>query len=76
MLDEFLGGAGEGRFVLLGKRAGRTEPKRKFVSARRDILITNVEGVTGQSNPASTKSERPPRRAGASERDLGANRGS
>lgn len=53
MLDEFLGGAE-------AKRAGCPELRRKFVSARRDILIVNVEGASGQSCLAPAKSEGPP----------------
>lgn len=45
MLDEFLGGAE-------AKRAGCPELRRKFVSARRDILITDVEGRDGAKLPA------------------------
>ena len=53
MLDEFLGG-------VEAKRAGGPELRGKFVSARRDILIVNVEGATGQSYLAPAKSEGPP----------------
>lgn len=53
MLDEFLGGGGQAH-------AGQTGPKRKFVSARRDILLTILRGVTGQSCLAPAKSEGPP----------------
>ena len=53
MLDEFLGGAE-------AKRAERPELRRKFVSARRDILLNMLRGVTGQGFPASAKSEGPP----------------
>ena len=45
MLDEFLGGAE-------AKRTGCPELRRKFVSARRDILITDVEGRDGAKLPA------------------------
>lgn len=52
MVDEFLGGAE-------AKRAGRPELRRKFVSARRDILLIMLRGVTGQSYLAPAKSEGP-----------------
>lgn len=75
-MDEFLGGAGEGRFVLLGKRAGRTEPKRKFVSARRDILITNVEERDGTELSAAREIREAAATRGRKRADLDANRGS
>ncbi len=75
MLDEFLGGGGR-RQALRQAQAERLEPRGKFVSARRDILITNVEGVTGQSRLAPVKSEAPQRRTGANRRGFDANRGS
>ena len=61
MLDEFLGGGGH-RQPLRQAQAERLEPKGKFVSARRDILLTMLRGVTGQGCPAPAKSEGPPRR--------------
>lgn len=75
MLDEFLGGGGGGQ-PLRQAQAERLKPRGKFVSARRDILITNVEGVTGQRCLEPVKSEAPRRRTGANRRGFDANRGS
>ena len=59
MLDEFLGGGGR-RQALRQAQAERLEPRGKFVSARRDILLTMLMGVTGQSCLAPAKPEGPP----------------
>lgn len=75
MLDEFLGVRGH-RQPLRQAQAERLEPRGKFVSARRDILIIDVEGATGQSYLAPAKSEAPQRRTGANRRGFDANRGS
>lgn len=40
-----------GRQPLRQAQAGWAEPNRKFVSARRDILITNVGGRDGAKLP-------------------------
>lgn len=75
MLNEFLGDGGGGQ-PLRQAQAERLKPRGKFVSARRDILNTNVEGVAGQRCLAPVKSEAPQRRTGANRRGFDTNRGS
>ena len=54
MLDEFLGGGGGGKIRPSRQvHGGRPERNRNFVSARRDILITNVEGRDGTKLPVA-----------------------
>lgn len=43
MLDEFLGGSGGGQ-PLRQAQAERLKPRGKFVSARRDILLSMLRG--------------------------------
>lgn len=75
MLDEFLGVCGHG-WPLRQAQAGRRGSNRKFVSARRDILITNVEGRDGTELPAAREIREAAATRGRKRADLDANRGS
>lgn len=75
MLDEFLGGAGTGS-LWDKRRLGGPNPSVNLCPHGEIYLLPTLKGVMGQSCPPSAKSEEPQRRAGASERDLDANRGS
>ena len=65
MLDEFLGGGGH-RQPLRQAQAEWLEPRDKFVSVRRDILLTLLRGVMSQGSLTPAKSMGPQRRTGAS----------
>lgn len=75
MLDEFLGGAGTGS-LWDKRRLSGPNPSVNLCPHGEIYLLPTLKGVTGQSFQSPTKSEEPQRRAGASEWDLDANRGS
>lgn len=56
-------------------QAGRRGSKRKFVSARRDILITNVEGRDGVTLPVAHEIREAATTRGRKRADLDASRG-